>query len=158
MTMNMIAPSAWSPGSHLYNSMTSPSQGVVVLVCDDPIMLQGLSSVCEFLDLRAEVVSGEQDLSRALSECRPIAVIGDVEGREMDGFHTMKVVARNNRDLPFMLLTGGSAVMMGAADAVQDFWGLTNVTVSSALPMAGQLVAFLFAAGRQSGRMRLVPV
>jgi hypothetical protein len=57
-----------------------------------------------------------------------------------------------------MLLTNGDAVLMGAADAVQDIWGLTSVTRTSGFPVAGQLVGFLFNAGRRSGCMRLVPV
>jgi hypothetical protein len=47
---------------------------------------------------------------------------------------------------------------MGAADAVQEVWGLTQVSQTSAYPLAGQLVSFLFMAGRRAGCMRLVPV
>ncbi len=70
----------------------------------------------------------------------------------------MKVIARYSRDLPIMLLTDGDPMMMGAADAVQDLWGLTSVTRTSGFPVAGQLVGFLFSAGRRAGCMRLVPV
>jgi hypothetical protein len=87
-----------------------------------------------------------------------MAVISDVDGEDQDGFHTMKVIAGYDRELPIMLLTGGDAVLMGAADAVQDMWGLASVTRTSGFPMAGQLVAFLFGAGRRTGGMRLVPV
>ncbi len=52
----------------------------------------------------------------------------------------MKLVARHSRDLPILLLTSGDPVLMGAADAVQDLWGLTSVTSTSEFPMAGQLV------------------
>jgi ABC-type uncharacterized transport system ATPase subunit len=87
-----------------------------------------------------------------------MAVITDVEGESQDGFHTMKQVARYSRDLPILLLTAGDAVLMGAVDAVQALYGLTSVTTTSEFPMAGQLVAFLFNAGRRSGCMRLIPV
>jgi DNA-binding LytR/AlgR family response regulator len=117
-----------------------------------------MAPVCEFLELRLEVVSAGTDLTQVLHEYRPMAVISDVDGEDQDGFHTMKVIAGYDRELPIMLLTGGDAVLMGAADAVQDMWGLASVTRTSGFPMAGQLVAFLFGAGRRTGGMRLVPV
>ena len=87
-----------------------------------------------------------------------MAVITDVDGDDQDGFHVMKTVGRYNRELPVMLLTDGDPVLLGAADAIQDLWGLTSVTRTSGFPVAGQLVAFLFSAGRRAGCMRLVPV
>ena len=87
-----------------------------------------------------------------------MAVISEVEGAGQDGFHTMKQVALYCRDLPILLLTGGDNVLMGAADAIQDLWGLTAVASTSEFPIAGQLVAFLFNAGRRAGRLRLMSV
>ena len=70
-------------------------------------------------------------IERVLRGHRPMAVICDVDGEEQDGFHAMKLIADYSRDLPIMLLTDGDAVLMGAADAVQDLWGLTSVTRTS---------------------------
>jgi hypothetical protein len=98
------------------------------------------------------------DLDQILQEQRPMAVVAEVEGDEQDGFHTMKMVARYSRDLPVLMLTGGDPVLMGAADAVQSLWGLTSVSSTSGFPMAGQLVQFLFNAGRRAGCMRLIPI
>jgi len=137
---------------------SAPRQGVVAVVSDDPATIEHLSPVCEFLDLKIEVVSSGTDLDHVLRESHPMAIVTDVEGQGQDGFHTMKQVAGYSRDLPILLLTEGDAVMMGAADAVQNVWGLTAVTSTSAFPMAGQLVAFLFNAGRRAGCMRLLPV
>ena len=89
------------------------------------------------------------------SKASPVA---DVDGKDHDGFHAMKLIARYNPDLPMLLLTGGDPALMGAADAVQELWGLTQVTQTGAFPLAGQLVSFLFGAGRRAGCMRLVPV
>jgi hypothetical protein len=155
--MNMHAPMTLSQDQLFPGTMTSVQTGVVAVVTDDPATIAKLAPVCEFLELRLEVATGA-DLAQVLRELGPMAVISDVEGREQDGFHTMKLVARYNRNLPVMLLTDGDAVLMGAADAVQDLWGLTSVTRTSGFPVAGQLVAFLFSAGRRSGCMRLVPV
>jgi CheY-like chemotaxis protein len=127
-------------------------------VSDDPATIENLAPVCEFLELKTTVVSAGIDLIQVLRESRPLAVITDVDGEDQDGFHAMKLIARYSRDLPIMMLTGGDAALMGAADAVQDLWGLTSVTRTSGFPLAGQLVAFLFGAGRRAGCMRLVPV
>ncbi len=156
--MNMIAPRIFSPDYEFPGTVTPPKQGVVVIVSDDLATIESLAPVCEFLDLKMEFVSAAMDLVDVLHECQPMAVISDVEGEHQDGFHTMKQVSRYDRELPILLLTAGDPVLMGAADAVQALCGLTAVTATSGFPMAGQLVAFLFSAGRRAGCMRLVPV
>jgi CheY-like chemotaxis protein len=156
--MNMIAARTVPQDYDFPGTTTASQQGIVLIVSDDPATIENLTPVFEFLELKMEVVSAGMDLIAALRQHRPMAVISDVEGQDQDGFHTMKLIARHNRELPIMLLTGGDAVLMGAADAVQDLWGLTSVTRTSGFPVAGQLVAFLFGAGRRAGCMRLVPV
>jgi hypothetical protein len=156
--MNMLAPRRLSQDRDFLGSMTAAQPGVVAIVSDNAATIEKLAPVCEFLELRMEIVSADTDLTQVLRDLGPMAVITDVESADYDGFHVMKVVARHNRNLPIMLLTEGDGVLMGAADAVQDLWGLTSVTRTSGFPVAGQLVAFLFSAGRRSGNMRLVPV
>jgi CheY-like chemotaxis protein len=156
--MEMIASRTLIRDREFPGTVTAAQARVVVIVSDDPGTIENLTPVCEFLELRMEVVSAGRDLIQVLREHRPMAVICDVEGEDQDGFHAMKLIARHSRDLPIMLLTDGDAVLMGAADAVQDLWGLTSVTRTSGFPMAGQLVGFLFGAGRRTGATRLVPV
>lgn len=156
--MEMIASRTVIRDHDFPGTVTAAQPGVVVIVSDDPGTIGNLAPVCKFLELRMEVVSGGRDLVQVLREQRPMAVICDVEGKDQDGFHAMKLIARYSCDLPIMLLTDGDAVLMGAADAVQDLWGLTSVTRTSGFPMAGQLVGFLFGAGRRTGCLRLVPV
>ncbi len=156
--MNMFSPEVLSRDYDFPGSSTAAKQGVVAIVCDDPATIEKLAPVLEFLDLKMEIVSAGMDLMQMLEDLRPMAVIIEIEGGDQDGFHTMKMVANHSRDLPMLLLTGGDAVLMGAADAVQDLWGLTEVTRTSEFAIAGQLVAFLFSAGRRAGCMRLVPV
>jgi CheY-like chemotaxis protein len=156
--MNMIASRLLSPDHLFPGTVTVAKQNVVAIVSDNPDTIEQLSPVCEFLDLKIEVVSAGADLEQVLQEHRPMAVVSDVEGESQDGFHTMKQVARYSHDLPILLLTAGDSVMMGAVDAVQSLWGLTAVTSTSAFPIAGQLVQFLFNAGRRAGCMRLIPI
>jgi CheY-like chemotaxis protein len=155
--MNMIASRLFSP-DHTFPGSKTAKQGVVAIVSDNPATIDQLAPVCEFLDLKIEIVSAGTDLEQVLLEQRPMAVVSDVDGEDQDCFHTMKQVARYSRDLPVLLLTAGDSVMMGAADAVQTLWGLTAVTSTSGFPMAGQLVQFLFNAGRRAGCMRLIPI
>jgi hypothetical protein len=157
-TMNMLATQSLSQNRDFLSATTIPKPGVVAVVCDDPATIARLAPVCEFLELKMEVVAAGTDLVRVLRDHNPMAVITGVGGVDQDCFHTMKVIAGHSRDLPIMLLTGGDAVLMGAADAVQGLWGLTAVTCTSEFPVAGQLVGFLFNAGRRAGCMRLVPV
>jgi CheY-like chemotaxis protein len=156
--MNMTTSRLLSPDHLFPGTVAVAKQGVVAIVSDNPTTIEQLAPVCEFLDLKFEVVSAGTDLEQVLQEHRPMAVVSDVDGETQDGFHTMKQVARYSHDLPILLLTGGDSVMMGAADAIQSLWGLTAVTSTSAFPMAGQLVQFLFNAGRRAGCMRLIPV
>ncbi len=156
--MTMIASRPLSLDHTFPGTAATVKQGVVAIVSDNPQTIEQLSPVCEFLDLRIEVVPTGVDLEQILMEHRPMAVVSDVEGNEQDGFHTMKMVARYSRDLPILLLTAGDSVLMGAADAVQGLWGLTSVSSTSGFPMAGQLVQFLFSAGRRAGCMRLIPI
>jgi CheY-like chemotaxis protein len=156
--MNSIASRTFLHDHDFPGTEVVASQGVVAIVSDDQATIGNLTPVCEFLDLKVELVSTAADLSHVLRDLNPMAVISDVEACGQDGFHTMKQVARYCRDLPVLLLTGGDSMLMGAADAVQDLWGLTAVTSTSEFPVAGQLVAFLFNAGRRAGRLRLLPV
>jgi hypothetical protein len=156
--MNMIASRTLLRDVEFLGTMTPARQGVVAIVTDDEDTIEQLATVCRFLDLRVETVSTGTELAHVLREHRPMAVITDVEGKNQDGFHTMKQIARYQRDLPILLLTGGDPVLMGAVDAVQEMCGLTSVTSTSEFPVAGQLVAFLFGAGRRAGCMRLVPI
>jgi hypothetical protein len=156
--MNMIVNDTFGRRIDFPGSVMAPRQPVVVLVSDNPDTIASMEPVCAFLDLRLLVVAGDGDLTAALRTERPVAVIADVEGEEQDGFHAMKLVARFDLDMPVLLLTDGDPALMGAADAIQDLWGLTAVTPTSGFPLAGQLVGFLFTAGRKAGCMRLVPV
>jgi CheY-like chemotaxis protein len=156
--MNMIATEVFSRDREFPGSMATARQGVIAVVSDERGTIESLAPVCEFLDIHMEVVSTGIELETVLREHQPMAVITDVECKDHDSFYVMSVIARHNRDLPIMLLTSGDAALMGAADAIQDLCGLTAVTLTSGFPMAGQLVAFLFTAGRRAGCMRLLPV
>lgn len=154
--MNMISLLDETSDYSFHSTRPAHRQALVVIVCDTPETVQQLEAVCDFFDLAVAIVPAHADLMKVLREHRPMAVIGDIDGQHQDGFHTMKIVANYDRELPVLLLTGGDPVMMGAADAVQEMWNLTVVSRSTSAPLAGQLADFLCTAGRGAGCMRLV--
>lgn len=156
--MNMICSTALIENSAFSEGLSRGKQGIVFVVSDDSECIVKMGAVCDFLDLDVRIVSGCDDLMTMLRVQRPMAVIADLDGTEQDGFHTMKLVAGFNRELPVLLLTDGDPAMMGAADAIQELWGLRSVTLTEGFPAAGQIISFLFSAGRAAGCMRLVPV
>jgi CheY-like chemotaxis protein len=157
-SMNMITPAFATSGYSFSTTVPVTRQATVVVVSDDPATIANLQPVLDFVDLQMETVACGADLITVLDAHRPMAVIVGVDGGDQDGFYTMAMIARYNRDVPIMILTDGDATLMGAADAVQELCGLTAVTCSSGFPMAAQLVDFLFHAGRKAGCMRLVPI
>ncbi|HEY1413408.1 MAG TPA: hypothetical protein VGF36_14780 [Rhodopila sp.] len=156
--MNMIASRIFSLDHAFPGTTPAVKQGVVVIVTEDSDTIEQLTPICEFLDLRIEVVAGGVEVDHVLRECNPMAVVASVDNEIQDGFHTMKQVAHYSTDLPILLLTAGDPVLMGAVDAVQSIWGLTSVSCIGACPIAGPMIAFLFDAGRRAGCMRLIPV
>ena len=156
--MNMISSLAASHDYGFQSIGAAYRQALVVIASDSPETIQQLETICEFFDLAVETVTAGTDLARVLRDNRPMAIVTDIDGDEQDGFHTMKVVAGYDRDLPVMILTGGDPVMMGACDAVQESWNLTMVSRTTQENLAGQLAEFLYTSGRRAGCMRLVQV
>lgn len=136
---------------------TAP-QGLVMIVGDDLSWGPGLDAICDFFGLVVEHVPSELDVAFLLREFRPMAVIAEADGRGQDGFHVMGAVADYDRTLPMMLLTGRDAALMGAADAMVEITGLTHMRIAEELPGMGEVIDFLFRAGRSAGIGRMMPV
>lgn len=132
-------------------------QALVLIVTDNGTLAQSLEMVCDFLGLAVETMTSDQTIGRRLEGLRPMAIITEADGRGQDGFHVMMEVARLDRDLPILLLTGEDPVLIGAAEAVSEVNGLTSVTMAAQAPPVGELVDFLFRAGRRFGWGRMLP-
>jgi DNA-binding NtrC family response regulator len=156
--MNMICSQTLLQNPAFDGGYARTKQGVVFIVSDDTARVLTIAPICEFLDLEVRMVTAEMDLATMLRAQRPLAVIADVDGIEHDGFHTMKTVAAYDRGLPVLMLTDGDPQMAGAAEAVQEVYALRSVTMTASVPSAGDVIEFLFNAGRATGCMRLVPV
>jgi hypothetical protein len=132
-------------------------QAVVAVVEDGIEIAQELWRICEFLDIAVMRVPGHGDLSSVLQTNAPMAVVCELDGSGQDGCHIMKTVANHDSSLPVMILTGDDPALIGAADAVEEIWRLTEVTKLESLPGMAGLVDFLFHAGRKGNCLRLLP-
>jgi len=131
---------------------------MVMIVGDDHPIGQSLETICDFLGFGVEHVPTNLDVASLLREHRPMAVIAEVDGAGQDGYHVMIAIADYDRGLPMMLLTGPDPALMGAADAVQEAFQLSSVTLSAATPYVGEVVDFLFRAGRRADCVGVMPV
>jgi hypothetical protein len=131
----------------------------LLLVVEDGYTIAAvLEPICDFLDIAVERFPSEHDLDSALRDYRPMGIVAHLDCRGQDGYHVMMTVARHDRSLPILLLTGDDPALAGAADAVEELWKLEAVVKSPRLPSIGALVDFIFCAGRKGRCARLVPV
>ena len=76
-----------------------------------------------------------------------MAVVAAMDAARQDGGNVLMTVARHDPSLPVLLMTDGDPRLAGAADAVTELWGLTEVVQAGAWPSPGGLVEFLCRAG-----------
>lgn len=140
-------------------SLLVPScEATVVVVEGDPAWSATLEELCSFLGVELARVNETDDLGGILRTRRPMAVLTHLDGTHQDGCHVMKVVSAHDPGLPLMVLTEGDAALTGAADAVEEVWGLTSVEKRSVPPRPGEFVEFLFRAGQRGRCLGLMPV
>ncbi len=128
---------------------------VVLVVEDRPRLSRTVGYICDFLNLPMETAGGNEDLATLLDRKRPLAVICELEGVLQDGCHVMKTVAKYDATLPIMLITGSDQTLIGAADAVEEIWGLSRVSKLRDAPGLGDVVEFLCRSGQVGGSSSL---
>jgi ActR/RegA family two-component response regulator len=120
-----------------------------VLVIEDGRRLSRIVGyMCDYLGLRMQRVTTDADLAPLLRRCAPLAVVCALEGSGQDGYHVMKMVAAYDRALSMLLVTGSDPAMIGAAEAVEDAYGLAGVRALQDEPGLGDIVEFLLSADR----------
>jgi hypothetical protein len=135
-----------------------PRREPLVLAVEDQIRFSpGLQTICEFLGIQLEQVSSHCDLASLLKMQRPMAVFCELDSSGQDGCHVMKIVAAHDRTLPIMVMTGDDPSLLGAVQAVEEIFHLTGVMACERLPFVGELVEFLFSAGRKGRCLSLMP-
>lgn len=130
---------------------------LVLVVEDQTRFSPGLQTICEFLGIQLEQVNSHRDLAPLLKVRRPMAVFCELDSPGQDGCHVMKIVADHDRTLPVMVVTGDDSSLLGAAQAVEEIFLLTGITACQRLPGVGELVEFLFSAGRKGRCLSFMP-
>ena len=153
---SVIFPSSLAP-MELVPLSTTACHATVVVVSDSAELASVLDNISDFLGFDIEMITTHDDLGPVLLHHRPMAVVAELDGDGQDGCHVMMVVADHDPGLPLLLLTGHEPSLIGAADAVEELWQLTAVTKAAEMPGIGQLVEFLFQAGRRGNCIRLMP-
>ncbi len=158
--MNQITPLFHRAPSLASFAPGIPSQRapVLLVVGHGPLLAGELDRICRFLEIDVEHLMPGTDLAGELRTLNPMGVIADLQGTELDGFHVMKVVASFDASLPMLVLTAGDSKLLGAAEAVEQVWGLTSVQKSPFLPPVGRVIEFLCHAGRAGNCLNLMPV
>jgi len=137
---------------------TPPCQPVLVVVSDSPETSSVFDNICDFLGVGIELLSTDMDIMPFLTRHRPMALVAELDGAGQDGCHIMMQVADYDPALPLLMLTGDEPGMAGAVDAIEELWHLSAVRQFRHLPAIGDLVEFLFEAGRRGNCIRMMPV
>ena len=132
-------------------------EALVFAVEDQPRFAPGLQVICEFLGVKLEQVNSEDDLAPLLRTRKPMAVFCELDNQSQDGCHVMKIVADHDHTLPILMVVGDDPNLLGAAQAVEEIFQLTEFTICPRLPGIGKLVEFLFSAGRRGQCLSLMP-
>lgn len=140
------------------SSAAPPRRQPSILVVEDGTGLgTAIRELCESLGIGVECPPSAEGFLRQLREQNPIAVLAELDGSEQDGCYVMMRVAEYDRSLPILLLTGADPALAGAAEAVEELWGLSAVQIRCSLPGAGELAEFLCCATRRDGRFSRPP-
>lgn len=139
-------------------TLRAPScEATLIVVEGEPAWSGMIEELCSFLGVELTRVKETDNLGAVLRSSRPMAVLTRMDGVHQDGCHVMKVVSAHDPGLPMMVLTEGDAALTGAADAVEEMWGLTSVDKRSVPPQPGEFVDFLFRAGQRGRCLGLMP-
>ena len=159
--MIRVEPQACKAGqsSGFMSETPIPDRTPLVLVIEDGYKVSSaLQVLCDFLEIAVERVSSYENLAPLLDDHRPIAVVARLEGKGQDGCHVMMMVAKYDRAIPVLLLTGDDTALDGAAEAVQQICGLETLVTCRGMPSVTMAVDFLFQAGRVARCASFMPV
>ncbi len=133
-------------------------RALVLALEDGWAMSDAMRQICDFLEVSVERIDSNEDILPFLQRSRPMAVIATMDAEGQDGCNVLMTVARHDPSLPVLLMLGPDPAVAGAADAVTELWGLTEVMQAAAWPSPGAIVEFLCRAGLRGNCLALMPV
>ena len=135
----------------------SEAQSVIVLAGAEGASIR-LQRMCAALEIRTVVVVSHHDLPFRLHHTRPIAVISELDPQGLASCAALRTIASYDQDMPVLLVTGDDPLVLGTIDAAEELWQLSGLHRLATAPAPGDLIHFLYRAGRQSGFGRLMPL
>jgi hypothetical protein len=131
---------------------------LVLALEDGREMSDAMREICDFLEISVERIDSNEELLPMLQRCQPMAMVAAMDAEGQDGCNVLMTVAQHDPNLPVLLITGADQAAAGAADAVTELWGLTEVTQTASWPAPGTLAEFLCRAGLRANCLALMPV
>ncbi len=131
----------------------------LLLIGSDPDFKHMVASLCSALGVDFVQVDAVSQLTSSLHQLRPIGLAAGLAGTGATvACHVVKAVARYSVTLPTLMCTDDDPETLGCLDAIAALCGVTELQRLSVPPGGEDVLAFLARAGRQSGRLRLMPI
>lgn len=121
-------------------------------------LARAVSEICDFLHVTLVTVADPRDITSALANTQPIAIIQEADSVDCTVYDLLMIVAGHDPGLPVMLILPDAPQNRGALDAAQRLWQLEEITLAPQRPGIRALIDFLFHAGRRYGRTHFMPV
>lgn len=133
------------------------AQQVIVLAGRDGPSVR-LLRMCAALEIEVISVTSHHDLPFRLHHTQPMAVISEIDPQGLASCAALRSIASYDQDIPVLLVSGDDPVVLGTIDAAQELWKLSGLCRLATPPSPGDLIHFLYQAGRQAGSGRLMPL
>jgi len=158
-TDRLLRPEIDSEQRHVPTHTDPHRRRALVLALEDGrAMTDAMRQICDFLEIAVERIDSNEDLLPFLQRCQPMAVVATMDAEGQDGCNVLMTVARHDPSLPVLLMIGADPAVAGAADAVTELWGLTEVRQTADWPTPGAIVEFLCRAGLRGNCLAFMPV
>jgi hypothetical protein len=131
---------------------------ILVVVETVPSLSAAIDEVCGALGVRVEVVDNTLALAETLHTLRPIGVLAVVQEIDCAVYDLLMAVAGFEPELPVLLATDNRASVRGAVKSAHRLWQLTGLIHVTRRLETGDIVEFIFCAGRRGGTGRLMPI
>jgi signal transduction histidine kinase/DNA-binding response OmpR family regulator len=117
------SPEASRPPSHISSRSEGDSAGTVLVIDDDPAVLDVVSSTLAKAGFDVTTASNGEDGMRLARELQPVAITLDIIMPGLDGWHVLTQLKADpeTRDIPVVLVTMSQDRSLGLALGATDF-------------------------------------
>jgi hypothetical protein len=116
-----------------------------------------LEDMAAALHLELVTVRSFHELPFRLHHHRPIAVVLELGPTGQACRSALRCIAAYDPAMHILMNAGDDPNVLGEIDVYENLWGLTALHRMAGPPAPGELIGFLFGAGRDHGFGRLMP-